>query len=219
MIRYKTFFTFFILCFIVIYPLPFFAQGEQAPASIQLPKQNLSSDISLVQALQNRKSTREFKTDDLSLQTISNLLWAANGINRPDSGMRTAPSAKNAQEIDIYVAMKKGLFLYNAGTHTLDFVLSEDIRKSTGIQEFVQQAPIDLIFVSNLDRLGGPEDIAMFYSATDTGYISQNVYLFCAAEGIATVVLGWIDKEALAKAMNLKSNQRIILTQPVGYPK
>jgi len=194
------------------------AQEEKA-SSIKLPQRTSSSAVSLVQALEKRKSTREFKEKDLSWQVISDLLWAANGINRPDSGMRTAPSAKNAQEIDIYVAMKNGLYLYDPKIHALDLIVPQDVRRLAGIQGFAAQAPVDLIFVSDLDRIGGPEDIAMFYSATDTGYVSQNVYLFCAAEGLATVVLGWIDKETLSKAMNLKPTQRIILAQPVGYPR
>ncbi|MFA6378617.1 MAG: SagB/ThcOx family dehydrogenase [Candidatus Omnitrophota bacterium] len=214
----------FRVCLITFIAVVFMAASEkvsaqEAQSPISLLKPNFALNVSLMKALSERKSTREFKADDLSLQMISNLLWAATGINRPDSGMRTAPSAKNAQEIDVYVAMKTGLYLYNAKAHALDPILPKDIRPLVGIQDFVQQAPIGLIFVSNLDRLGGPEEIAMFYSATDTGYISQNVYLYCASEGLATVVLGWMDKEALAKAMSLKPTQRIMLTQPVGYPK
>ncbi len=195
------------------------AQEKKELAAIELLAPKFSSSTTLMMALEKRKSSRAFKTDELSLQTISNLLWAANGINRPETGMRTAPSAKNAQEIDIYVAMKSGLYLFNAKTQALDPILAQDIRPIVGIQGFVKDAPLSLIFVADLKRMDGAEDAKALYAAVDTGYISQNVYLFCAAEGLATVVLGWIDKEALVKAMKLASHQRIILTQPVGYPK
>jgi SagB-type dehydrogenase family enzyme len=217
---------FFRICFLcfaamvfVANPAKVFAQEKQSLAAIQLPQADFSSKVSLMQALQKRKSSREFKTTELPLQVMSNLLWAACGINRPESGLRTAPSAKNAQEIDIYVAMKSGLYIYNAKTQALDPFLAQDIRSSVGIQGFVKDAPLSLIFVADFGRMDGSEEDKIHYSRIDTGYISQNVYLFCAAENLATVVLGWIDQEALAKAMNLKPSQHIILTQPVGYPK
>jgi SagB-type dehydrogenase family enzyme len=172
-----------------------------------------------MKALQNRRSTRSFSDQELPLDVLSNLLWAAGGINRAESGMRTAPSAKNQQEIDIYVAMKSGVYLYNAKTNTLDPVIPEDIRAAAGIQDFTQEAPVDLIFVADFNKMSGDAQTKKFYAGADTGFISQNVYLFCASEGLATVVLGWFDQTALAKAMGLKAGQEIILTQPVGYPK
>ncbi|OQA51074.1 MAG: Nitroreductase family protein [Candidatus Omnitrophica bacterium ADurb.Bin292] len=173
----------------------------------------------LMQALSERKSSREFRPDELPPQVLSNLLWAANGVNRPD-GRRTSPSAKNTQEIEIYVAKKEALYLYDAKEHALTVVIPEDIRSRIGRQVFVQDAPVGLIFVSNTGKFrGGSEEDALFYSATDTGYVGQNVYLFCASEGLSTVVLGTIDRDQLAKTMKLQPRQRIILTQPVGYPK
>ena len=170
----------------------------------------------LMQALKDRKSMREFGPQQLSLQVLSDMLWAADGINRPQTGQRTAPSAMNMQEIDIYVARADGLYLYDAKASMLIPVLAQDIRALTGKQAFVKDAPLDLIYVADLSRMESND--RDFYAAADTGYISENVYLFCASEGLATVVRGSIDKEALAKAMKLRSDQRIILAQTVGYP-
>jgi len=187
---------------------------------IQLLKPRIDSGRSLMQSLKDRASSRSFSDKELPDQLLSNLLWAAFGVNRSDSGKRTAPSAKNWQEIDIYVALAKGLFLYDAGTHTLKPVLAEDIRAATGRQSFTSVAPVDLIYVADRTRMfGADNDWKDFYSATDTGFISQNVYLFCASEGLATVVLGYVDKPALEKKMGLRPDQKVILTQPVGYTK
>ena len=173
----------------------------------------------LMQALKDRRSSRTFSDREISDQILSNLLWAGFGINRPDSGLRTAPSARNMQEIDIYVAMKKGLYIYEPKQHVLKLVLREDIRAITGKQDFVAVAPLNLIYVADYSRMDKTSTDKEFYSAADTGFISQNVYLYCASENLATVVRGWVDKEALAKAMNLDPEQRIILAQTVGYEK
>ena len=173
-----------------------------------------------MQVLKNRKSSREYSTKELSEQVLSNLLWAAFGVNRPDSGQRTAPSAVNWQEIDIYVAMSNGLYLFDAKQHDLKLVLAEDIRALTGGQGFVKDAPVNLVYVADLAKMGkAPPDQKSFYAAADSGFISQNVYLYCASEGLGTVVLGWVDKDKCAKAMALREDQKVILTQPVGYPK
>ena len=189
---------------------------------IQLLKPQTSGGKPLMQALAERKSMRVFSNKKLSVQTLSNLLWAAFGINRAEGkkGKRTAPSACNWQEIDIYVALEDGLYLYDAPANILKPVLAKDLRVAAGIQNFTQDAPVNLIYVADLTRMGNrKKEVKDFYSATDTGFISQNVYLFCASEGLATVVLGYVDKSTLAKLMGLNSDQRIILTQPVGYPK
>ncbi len=173
-----------------------------------------------MQALLLRQSSREFSTEKIPLQVLSNLLWAANGVNRPDSGKRTAPTATNVQNIDVYAAMEDGLYLYDPAGHTLKLVLKEDVRGDTGKQDFVKEAPLNLIYVADLSKFKrGTDEDKLFYSAAHVGFISQNVYLFCASEGLATVVRGMVDKEALAKRMNLRSDQRIILAQTVGYPK
>ena len=148
------------------------------------------------------------------------MLWAAFGVNRADAGKRTAPSARNWQEIDIYVATADGLYLYDAKGHMLKRVLAEDIRAMTGRQTYVREAPVNLIYVADFSRISSATDAdKAFYSAADTGFISQNVYLYCASEGLATVVRGLIDRPALATAMRLRSDQKVILAQSVGYPK
>lgn len=186
------------------------------PKAIELPPPQKDGGKPLMQAFAERQSERSLSPEELPAQVLSNLLWAANGVNRPD-GRRTAPSAHNAQEIDVYVAKKEGLYLYDAPANKLKPILAGDIRESTGKQALVREAPVVLIYVADMKKLKGGD--ADFYSATDTGYVSQNVYLYCASEGLATVVLGWIDRADMAKAMKLKKDQKIILTQPVGYPK
>ena len=139
-------------------------------------------------------------------------------MNRPD-GRRTAPSASNMQEIEIYVAKEDGLYLFDAKEHALKLVLEEDLREKTGTQKFVKDVPVNLVYVADFAKMKGSEKIKEFYSAADTGFISQNVYLFCASEGLGTVVRGLVHRENLGEAMKLRSDQRVILSQSVGYPK
>jgi SagB-type dehydrogenase family enzyme len=192
----------------------------QEPKPIQLPPPQTEIGKPLMQALKLRHTSRSFDSKALPLQELSNLLWAANGINRPESGKRTAPTAVNWQEIDVYVALPEALYLYEARTHVLTPVVTNDLREATGRQGFVKDAPLNLIFVADFAKMkNASEENKNFYSATDTGYISQNVYLYCASQGLATVVRGMVDRPSLAKAMNLRPDQKIILAQTVGYPK
>jgi len=187
---------------------------------IQLLKPQVEGGRPLMQVLQDRRSSREFSTEKLPLQVLSNMLWAAFGVNRQDSGRRTAPSAANLQEIDIYVATGDGLYLYDAKAHTLNPVLAEDVRAATGLQPFVQEAPVNLIYVADFAKMGDwTAEEKVFHSAANTGFIGQNVYLYCASEGLATVIRGSIDKPALAKVMKLRPDQKVLLSQTVGYPK
>jgi SagB-type dehydrogenase family enzyme len=172
-----------------------------------------------MEVLKDRKSNREFASDTLSPQTLSNLLWAAFGINRPD-GRRTAPSAMNWQEISVYVATSAGVYVYDAKSNALHQVLAGDFRAATGTQSFVKDAAVNLVYVSDLSKTDGAgSGEAEMYTAADVGFIAQNVYLYCASEGLATVVRGSVDKPALAKILNLQSQQKIILAQSVSYPK
>jgi SagB-type dehydrogenase family enzyme len=182
--------------------------------NIQLPAPQKTGGMPLMEALNARQTQRTFSAKPLSDQQLADLLWAAFGVNR-ENGRRTAPSARNMQEISIYVALPSGLYLYQAHSNMLERVLEQDLRAQTGKQPFVKIAPVCLIFVSDYDRM---KNQAEFYSATDTGYISQNVYLFCASAGLHTVVLGSVDRAALQTAMKLKPTQHVILTQPVGLP-
>lgn len=197
-----------------------FVSIAPAQTPVALPKPQMEGGKPLMQALKERSTGREFSARELSPQVLSNLLWAADGINRPDSGKRTAPSANNRQEIDIYVATTKGLFLFDAKVHQLQPVLSDDVRASTGGQDFVKDAPVNLVYVADFAKMGkSSEPDKIFYSAANTGFIAQNVYLFCASEGLAAVVRGGVNRAALAKVMKLRPEQRITLSQTVGYPK
>ncbi len=187
---------------------------------IQLPPPQIDTGKTLMQALKLRQSSRSFDSKPLPLQDISNLLWAADGINRPESGKRTAPSAMNWQETDIYVVLAQGAYIYEVKTHSLNPVVKGDLRGSTGRQEFVKDAPLNLVYVVDEARISrGSDDDKKLYSALDVGFIAQNVYLYCASQGFAVVVRGSVDRPPLAKLLNLKPSQRIIAAQTVGYPK
>jgi len=189
------------------------------PAAIVLPPAQQRGGMPLMEALKQRRSTREFSARELPAALLSNLLWAAFGINRPQSHKRTAPSAHDWEEMDVYVATAGGLYLYDPKAHALDQVLPRDLRAQTGVQPYVGAAPLNLVYVADLSRMAeaSPED-KQWYSGPDAGFIAQNVYLFCASEGLATVVRGLVDRPALAKAMALRPEQQIVLAQSVGYP-
>jgi SagB-type dehydrogenase family enzyme len=188
--------------------------------STKLPPPHTTGGMPLMQALKERHSTREFSAKPLSAQVLSDLLWAASGVNRPDSGKRTAPSARDRREIMIYVAMADGAYAYAPEAHTLQRVATRDLRALTGQQDFVVTAPVNLVYVADLNRMGdaSAEDKTR-YAAADTGFIAQNVYLFCAANGLGAVVRGLVDREALGAALGLAPHQQIVLAQTVGYPK
>jgi hypothetical protein len=194
--------------------------SAQEPKTIQLLPPDMDGGRPLMRVLKDRASSRDFGLGKLPLQVLSNMLWAAFGVNRPESGGRTAPSASNSQETDIYVAMSEGVFLYDARANLLKLVLPDDIRALTGRQAFVKDAPVNLIYVSDLSKMtrAAPADRDS-YAAAHAGFISQNVYLFCASEGLATVVRASVDRPALARAMHLRPDQKITLAQTVGYPK
>jgi len=199
-------------------PSPRLSFIGEARAS-DLPKPNVEDGKALMRLLKERKSHREYRPDKLPSEMISNLLWAAFGINRPD-GKRTAPTARNRQNIDIYLCSAEGTFLYDAKAHALRPVIPEDLRALTGTQPFVKDAPVNLVYVADLSKMGNiSEDDKKLFGGAHAGLISQNVYLFCASEGLATVVRASIDRGALAKAMKLRSDQKIVLAQCVGYPK
>jgi SagB-type dehydrogenase family enzyme len=152
----------------------------------------------------------------LSDQLISNLLWSANGVNRED-GKRTAPSASNCQEIDIYLFTKTAIYFYDAVNNTLILKKEGDFRTQAGRNDFFANAPIALAFVGNFDKMAKYDAEAQaFYSATDVGFVSQNVYLFCASENLSTVVCGNIDREAIKTLLEI-TNGKVLLTHPVGY--
>ena len=191
----------------------------QDSSTIVLPKPHMDGGKPLMQVLKKRRSSREFSTKKLPLNVLSDMLWAAWGINRSDTGRRTAPSMANRQTIDLYAASADGLFLYDAKKHCLIKILDKDIRAITGRQSFVKDAPVSLIYVADYSRMGKMADEQKhILSAADTGYISQNVYLYCASEELATVVFHSINKPELEREMGLRADQRVTLAQSVGYP-
>ncbi|HBG61810.1 MAG: hypothetical protein A2Y03_02560 [Omnitrophica WOR_2 bacterium GWF2_38_59] len=210
----KRSFTLFVVLFMVVCCTLAIAQGP-----INLLDPDLKSGKLLMEALKERKSTRSFGDRQLTKEVLSNLLWAAFGANRED-GKRTAPSALNYREIDVYVVMKEGVFIYEPENKVLTPVLNEDIRNIIGIQEYTKNAALGLIYVADYSKMLSPvmdDDTKEILASADTGFISQNVYLFCASEGLATVVIGMIDKPTLSAKLGLKETQKIIFSQPVGY--
>ncbi len=184
---------------------------------IILPDSRDTLAMPLNHALQERHSSRIFKSDELPLSFISAILWAGFGINRPD-GKRTAPSAFNSQDIDLYLVCQKGLFKYHPADHSLIPLSSADLRQTTGSQAFVESAPMHIILVSDSTRLDASADEALQWSWAHTGLIVQNVYLACAAIGLSTVVRSTLDRTALSSQMGLMSHQHITLAQTIGFP-
>jgi SagB-type dehydrogenase family enzyme len=193
-------------------------KGDARPA-IKLPAPDRSGGLSLMQAIAKRRSSREFATKPLPLPVLSSLLWAAFGVNRR-SGGRTAPSALDAQEIDVYVALPQGAYFYDAKPHALRLVSASDLRRITGYQDFVDDAPLDLVYVADHARLRMvPVAQRESYASAAAGAIAQNVYLYAASAGLATVIRAWIDRAAIADALGLGHDQQVLLSQTVGYPK
>ncbi len=188
--------------------------GDGAP--LVLPAPEIHSGKPLMQALKERRTSRELTPGPVSLQELGNLLWAAFGINRPDTGGRTAPSAMNSQEIELYVALTNGVYLYQPREHQLAPVVQGDLRGSISSQAFVKNAALVLVYVARLDRLAKarPES-RPFYAAIDAGCIIQNVYLFCASENLGTVVFD-LERKTPATLLGLGADQEIILAQAVG---
>jgi SagB-type dehydrogenase family enzyme len=184
-----------------------------------LPKPEIKGGKPLMVALLNRRTTRDFSEKDLTMQQISNLLWAANGINRPKTGGHTAPTSQNKQELDIYVAMKSGVYFFDADNHSLKKLFNDDIRSFIGEQDFHKIAPIELIVVADYSKTDTLNEGQRRTASIDAGYISQNIYLFCASENLATVAVGWIKYEILAEKLRLRNNQEIIIAHPVGFKK
>jgi SagB-type dehydrogenase family enzyme len=200
---------------------PAFAQGLKP---IELPEPQLEGGRPLMQALKYRQSKRAYRDERLPRQVLSNLLWAACGINRSDSGRRTAPSGGNLQDVDVYVATADGVYVYDAKSHTLNPVLAEDIRGLSGRQQRpppLEEAPANLINVTDLAKKfrTAVAEQSLYLRFAHTGFISQNVFLYCASEGLATVVRFWFDKPALEKKIGLRPDQYITLVQSVGYPR
>jgi nitroreductase len=196
-------------------PIPPFAAGTSVPL---LPPR-LGGGLPLMTALERRASSRSFAPEPLDLQLLSDLLWAANGINRPADAHRTAPTARNRQDLDVYVVLADGAYLHDAASNTLVPVAGGDLRPLAGTQDFAATAPVNLVFVSDLAKIAGDaREDQLTYAGAHAGFVSQNVYLFCASAGLATVVRASLDKAALAAALSLRPEQLVVLSQTVGFP-
>lgn len=198
--------------------LPDLAFGEETK-SVALPPPHTEGGMPLIKALKLRHSTREYADKPISRETLSDLLWAAYGINRP-SGDRTAPYWRHVMVIDIYAAMADGVWLYEPKTHALLPHLPDDIRAATGSQNFVGGAPLNLVYVAHGERMTdvSPEERRL-YASVDVGFIGQNVYLFCASAGLASVFRGSVDQAKVARLLKLPDQQFVTFAQTVGYPR
>jgi nitroreductase len=200
------------------------AVAATGPAAAQtsvraLPPPNEMGGMPLMAALKLRRSIREYADKALPSQVLSDLLWAAFGVNRA-SGDRTAPYWRHVMVIDVYAAMADGVWLYDPKAHALSLYLKDDIRADTGLQDFVAKAPLNLIYVAHGERMVdvSPEDRRL-YASVDSGFIGQNVYLYCASEGLASVFRGAVDYTKLTRRMKLPDQQFVTFAQTVGYPK
>ena len=194
------------------------AKGDAVP-KIVLPAPDKTGGMPLMEAIAKRRSAREFAAKELPLPLLSSLLWAANGVNRADGG-RTAPSAMNAQEIDVYVALPSGAYLYDAAANALQLVAGSDLRRVTGYQDFVDEAALDLVYVADHSRMKlVPVGSRESFASAAAGAITENVYLFAASNGLSTVIRAWIDRDAIANALGLGHDQQVLLSQTVGFPK
>jgi SagB-type dehydrogenase family enzyme len=187
--------------------------------NITLPQPKKVGGMPLMEVLAKRSTSRSFQSKELTSQQLSDLLWAAFGINRTD-GKRTAPSSMNWQETDIYVLLETGVYVYDAAENQLIQKSLDDIRNMVGKQDFVKEAPVQIVLVADLSKMGeGSNEEKLNTANIDAGYISQNIYLFCTSEGLATGARAFIDKEALSPKLKLRTDQQIIIAHSVGFPK
>jgi SagB-type dehydrogenase family enzyme len=220
--------------FLIMSPQFSISQDAKSTAKIiQLPAPQTDGGKPLMQALKERKSTRGgFGPEQkLSMQTLSNLLWAADGVNRPE-GHRTAPSAVDWQNIDIYAATADGVFLYDAAKNALKVVLEQDVRATCGLdgaagssmkQDFAKTAPVSLVYVANLAKTKamnyGGENVGLWWSAVGVGAIAQNVYLYCASENLACILRAMVDAAKITEVFKLGPDQKVMLTSTIAQFK
>jgi SagB-type dehydrogenase family enzyme len=186
--------------------------------NLPLPEPQKSGGKGLMECLNERQSSREYRDEPLDEQQLSDLLWAANGINRPDDGKRTTANSRNKKELDIYVFMRSGVYRYDVAAHSLVWVAEGDHRRITGKQDFVEKASLNLVYVADYARIGATAAEYKATSALNAGLMVQNVYLYCAAAGLNTVVRGYFDPGDMVQVLGLGEGQEIIITQSVGIP-
>lgn len=210
----KRFFLFVLICVMT------FTMNAQELQTIKLNAPSKKGGATVMEAFLNRHSSREYSNKKLSIQDLSDLVWATIGINRQESGLRTAPSWRNFQDIDLYVCFPEGAYLYNAKENVLEPVIKGDFYPLIAtIQPYVNDAPLVLLLVSDFSKIVNDNNSPVFISALNAGIVSQNISLFCAGMNMITVPRGFMDKEELKKALKLKESQHIILNHPVGYAK
>ena len=193
-------------------------RGAESLEIVHLPPPETNVGLPLMQALSRRMSTKEFAEKTISREDLSNLLWAAFGINRPESGKRTAATAVNCQDIQIYVVFQNAAYVYDAQEHSLIPVVNRDVRSLAATQSYAQVAAIQLVYVSDYSKMADNfKDKKPIYAAFHAGAISQNVYLYCASAGLATVVRDGVDREGLTEALKLNEHQVVVMGQSVGY--
>ena len=197
-------------------------KAEQAmdEYSIKLPVPEYGLDIPLIEALKSRRTVRDLSDESIPEEVLSSLLWTAYGFNRPEEGKRVVPSAVNVQEFDIYVFTTKAVYQYYAKENMLKMVVKGDYRAEISNQPHFAVAPVSIVIVANYDRMGvfKDEETRDFYAAVDAGYVSQDIYLFCAANKLGTVACGGIDRKRLEKLLDI-TNGKALLAHPVGLIK
>ena len=192
--------------------------GSEPLEPIHLPPPETSGGMPLMQALNDRMSTKEFTKQVMERDQISSLLWAAFGINRPESGKRTVATAVNCQDIEVYVVLEKAAYVYQAKEHRLIPVVNRDVRSLAATQGYAKVAPINLVYVSDYSKMADRfKDKKPIYAAFHAGSISQNVYLYCASAGLGAVVRDSVDRAGLRDVLNLREDQVIVMAQSVGY--
>ena len=194
-----------------------FVISSFAAESIVLPKPRLDYGKPLMQCVAGRRSSRSFLAKELPLQTVSEILFVADGITSPD-GRKSVPTARNKQNQRVYVFRADGVYLYNNKKHSLDKVLDGDLRKNCGKQPFHAVAPLVLVYVSDMTAVGNTPVQQALYSGNHSGHTGQNVYLYAASEGLSTVICGLLDRDMLKKLLKLGKDDMVIFSQPIGYP-
>lgn len=206
------------LTLVLLLMMASFSYNSAFAQNIKLPEPNKQGGMPLMQTLNERSSHREFGTKELTMDHLSGLLWSACGINRADLGKRTAPSARNWQDVQVYVFLNSGIYLYNEKNHELELILEGNHQAAAGLQDFVATAPVNLVYVADYAKMEGADESQRdFYKGINTGFISQNVYLYCASQQLNTVVRAMVDRDALHKLMKLRPEQTVVVAQSVGY--
>ncbi len=208
----------FVTCLLLVTCLVGSLRASEPFEPISLPSPDTSGGMPLMEALKKRMSTKAFSEQSIPQDQISNLLWAAFGINRPESGKRTVATAVNCQDIEIYVVLRKAAYVYEAKEHRLIPIVNRELGSLAATQRYAEAAPVNLVYVSDHSKMADRfKQKKPIYAAFHAGSISQNVYLYCASAGLGAVVRDGVDRDGLKEALNLRDDQVIVMTQSVGY--